>query len=63
MTRENVLAGTHQFKLPIILLNFFRKYAAMLILNKLNVEVRVITICKPIYCAPPPMTLYVLPLV
>ena len=54
MTLENVLAGAHQFKLPIMLLNLLWKYEAILILKKLNVEVRVITIYKPIYFAPPP---------
>ena len=54
MTRENVLAGTHQSNQPIMLLNLLWKYAAILILKKLNVEVKVITIYKPIYFAPPP---------
>ena len=40
MTRDNVLAETEQFKLPLMLLLFILKYAFMLILqNKWNVQV------------------------
>ena len=40
MTRDDVIAGTEQFKLPPMLLNFISKYAVMLkIQNKWNVEV------------------------
>ena len=44
MTYENILAGTHQFKLPLMLFNLLLKYAVMLILKKLNVEVKVIAV-------------------
>ena len=55
MTRENVLAEIQQFKLPLMLFDLLRKYADMLILQKFNVVVRVITVYKAIYFAPHPL--------
>ena len=49
MTRDIVLLGSEQFKLPLMLLNLIWKYAVMLILQKWNVEVWVITVYKAIY--------------
>ena len=57
MTRENVLAEIQQFKLPLMLFDLLRKYADMLILQKFNVVVRVITVYKAIYFAPHPLQL------
>ena len=54
MTRENVLAGTQQFKLPLKLLSLLWKYEVILILQKLNVEVWVITLYRAIYFAQQP---------
>ena len=54
MTRDNVLAGAQQFKLLLMLLNLIWKYEIMLILQKWNVKLWVITVYKAIYFAPHP---------
>ena len=58
MTLENVQTGTQQFKLPLMLSNLLWKYAVILILKKLNVAVRVITVYKAVYFAPHPLWIF-----
>ena len=52
MTRGNFLTRTQQFKIPLIFLSVLLKYAVMLIIQKWNVEVWVITVYNATYFAP-----------
>ena len=58
MTRENVLAGTQQFKLSLMLLNFLSRYAVVLIHQKWNIEERWIIVYKEIYLVQQPLKLF-----
>ena len=58
MTRGNFLTRTQQFKIPLIFLSVLLKYAVMLIIQKWNVELCIITVYNATYFAPHPLCIF-----